>query len=951
MPDPYDEIRRQQDSVLSGGKKPGDYSGPKAFDASDLQKVSAKESNKAKNMRNSRQEAKEKAKLAPEHGVDLSDDAFWKDDKEKYGPRKGWRKKAAGGGIAALVGGGLVTGIFILSSGPLQMLHFGQLLQQFHFTDSDDFGNGRASRLIQYARTRDEPEKRNLEYFGNKIADSYTAKLRDAGIEFDYNNQSRIRKINIDIDPTTGQPTTDQGRQALARFEAEGIPISQQTVTDRNGVTRRVQQADLVGSRAKVRRVGVSASVDVLGLSGVSSAMGTRLLNIRSGVSLHPLQNLARASDEKFWEWANKQLKKQGDYVAEGTKPTAEQASLRETDPDSDAPEPTQAEVDGTQQTADGTTEMIDTASAPDGTPRIKANAIKALGAGVGAASLVALTCGIQQLGEQAGELQSANVIRPLIRNGMQIISISSQIQTGQDLNLEELGALSASLYDEVSQSAWNEAESIQAELGHPNVGEVMPAAAIPGVAKPLFFDQLDDILATVGGGYVDEVCGAVSSDEGNIALTVGGILASTTGPVSFAVAAVSEVIQQKLATEFGDDLVNWIAGDPINPIAAGATLGNYANYGAFLANNDRMFAMGGRFLTNIEIGQLREERIKQQQEDMQHKDFFARVLDLKEPNSVAAKTMFENPALTSTASMTASVTQAPMSTMSSAFTNLSRMFMPTTSAASNAFDYGVPGVGFSLAEINSDEAEADPYANATEVEADLPALNDEFGECFSIRVNDDSGEIETTDVADYIGRPDICDQESPRLLKYRLYLADMTVAQGLSCYSLKDEESCENLGFENEATSAEGDSLLGDPNLLGIVDIPPWLTPGSGCHESVADKAREMLQAASDAGIELRGSCWRSPERQIELRRSNCGTSQYDIYDKPANQCSPPTARPGSSNHEQGKAIDFSDMCYDNATCAPGTNPGYDWLTEHAAEYGFYKLNSEAWHWSVDGH
>jgi LAS superfamily LD-carboxypeptidase LdcB len=107
------------------------------------------------------------------------------------------------------------------------------------------------------------------------------------------------------------------------------------------------------------------------------------------------------------------------------------------------------------------------------------------------------------------------------------------------------------------------------------------------------------------------------------------------------------------------------------------------------------------------------------------------------------------------------------------------------------------------------------------------------------------------------------------------------------------------------------------------------------------------MLGAASDAGLTLCGSGYRSPEEQIQLRIAHCGSSQYAIYEMPSGQCSPPTARPGSSNHEQGLAVDFN--CGGSLIESQG-NPCFVWMDSHAADYGFYNLASEPWHWSNDG-
>jgi LAS superfamily LD-carboxypeptidase LdcB len=116
----------------------------------------------------------------------------------------------------------------------------------------------------------------------------------------------------------------------------------------------------------------------------------------------------------------------------------------------------------------------------------------------------------------------------------------------------------------------------------------------------------------------------------------------------------------------------------------------------------------------------------------------------------------------------------------------------------------------------------------------------------------------------------------------------------------------------------------------------------------SIAGQLDKMLGAASADGFTLTGQGYRDPGQQIAVREKNCGSSQYDVYQKPPNSCSPPTAYPGSSMHEQGLAIDF--MSNGSIISSHG-NPAYQWLSAHAASYGFYNLPSEAWHWSVNGH
>lgn len=115
----------------------------------------------------------------------------------------------------------------------------------------------------------------------------------------------------------------------------------------------------------------------------------------------------------------------------------------------------------------------------------------------------------------------------------------------------------------------------------------------------------------------------------------------------------------------------------------------------------------------------------------------------------------------------------------------------------------------------------------------------------------------------------------------------------------------------------------------------------------TIADQLARLLAAASADGVQLCGGGYRDPQAQIELRKAHCGTSYYAIYQMPASQCSPPTAVPGTSQHEVGLAIDFT--CNGGGTVSAG-DVCWDWLSAHAADYGLYNLPSEPWHWSTTG-
>ena len=123
-------------------------------------------------------------------------------------------------------------------------------------------------------------------------------------------------------------------------------------------------------------------------------------------------------------------------------------------------------------------------------------------------------------------------------------------------------------------------------------------------------------------------------------------------------------------------------------------------------------------------------------------------------------------------------------------------------------------------------------------------------------------------------------------------------------------------------------------------------VTSGYRVHPCVSSRVTGLVAAAKSAGFALGGSAWRDTAAQIELRKKNCGTSQYDIWEKPAEECTPPTAQPGTSQHERGLALDLTA----NGASVTSSSAAFAWLKANAATYGFKNLPSEPWHWSTTG-
>ena len=175
---------------------------------------------------------------------------------------------------------------------------------------------------------------------------------------------------------------------------------------------------------------------------------------------------------------------------------------------------------------------------------------------------------------------------------------------------------------------------------------------------------------------------------------------------------------------------------------------------------------------------------------------------------------------------------------------------------------------------------------------------------------------------------------------------AEATLQQAMAEAAARAAAETASRSSRSSSGSSSGGVSLG-PASGRLADVA---CPGGGSitvDSSMAGNLASMLAAAAADGNEMCGGGYRDPAAQIALRRANCGSSNYAIYDAPASSCSPPTAPPGTSNHEQGTAVDF--------TCNGGgalsrSSSCFSWLRANAAGYGFYNLPSEPWHWSNDG-
>ena len=168
----------------------------------------------------------------------------------------------------------------------------------------------------------------------------------------------------------------------------------------------------------------------------------------------------------------------------------------------------------------------------------------------------------------------------------------------------------------------------------------------------------------------------------------------------------------------------------------------------------------------------------------------------------------------------------------------------------------------------------------------------------------------------------------------------------------LAEAANLERLDADLSAQIAAQQAALAAQNPGGGGPLSPVASPGAislstvggiTVAASIAGQVAGLLNASRSAGLSLGGGGYRDPAAQMAVRQANCP----DPVNSPPSACSPPTARVGTSMHERGLAIDFTN---NGRLISSRSDPAYVWLSANAGTYGLHNLPSEPWHWSTTG-
>jgi hypothetical protein len=924
------------------------------------------------------------------------------------------RNQGIAGGIAGLLIAGTL-GTLTISSGPLKVLHFGQLLKNFHFSAQEDAGSDRMSKIARYIQNRNAPERSRLNRLGNTYADRIERRLNASGLESSYNKRGYgdgyvIDATRVPVDSELGDivnqnwgtndPDTINRNVADAVARKYGLDPARIAI-DADGLIA-IDSSDL--GYFKNKNLIKATMVDA-GLDGLGAGMRTRIMGKRAGITWHPMRKLDKkvhdTVDKRLAEWKKNRKEKLQNGETDITARSPDNGEDADGDGEPDPPDPdavdAQADTEDTlRQGAEAGDELATGSTEPDGAySRLRSSTSLKVAGGVTAA--IGIVCTLNALANNFDDVKYANVVLPMMRAGMEAISLSEQIMASlssapgeiSDMSWEQLGFYADQLYQaattltngdktqDVPASSAFGAASVQAEQGKEITGLDVPDEVKLGDGENFLTEFFDEIPG------IDGVCGATSSIIGQVVTLsidfAGGPVSATVG-LAFGTLVLPQIL---------DSIVNWLAGDPVNIInRSGAPYGGILNTGAKLAANDSFAAAGGRPLSGTESAQLKLHRIEKEKDRLGDRNFFARMFDVYDSGSLVAKTIDATPGSVQQGSQTLASMLANISGLVSSPLSLASSVMGNSSvAAAGEYDYGFPDFGFSVEELNDNKYQ-NPFDNGNAALDILSGPNgqgyiDRAEKCFGIMLDASGDTVKSTDTPpNYtdVVEDSSCSENSEEWTRIRFYIFDTQIMEAQACYE-GDGESCANIGFSN---SSGGQSSGGNPTTEAptTIDLETLYLPSADV--ACADGTRDLgvhdgYKRGNKISIRLCAidqiSSETVPDNTVPNQNGKLAVNSrmsavylkvaqdalaagitpaasegyrtmarqeyfWNCYQTGSCNNGNTAAEPGKSNHQAGVAVDWKPSIY-------------NWLSSNgnAQKYGLQVCRcNERWHYSPDG-
>jgi hypothetical protein len=728
----------------------------------------------------------------------------------------------------------VLTFVFSLISGPAQLLHLSQLMDRFHFSSQEEDGSSRLFKLAKAIKNKDKPQNNRLGILGNKLADKWEAKLKDSGFTLEYNKRTGLfERFVLDPEKIAANSQVDglgdSNPEEIQKHFKENFNID--VNVDTGG--RLVVEGDNLSffKARKLDRVMFKSA----NYSKAGAALRARTIGARQGLTWHPIKKLDnklyKTLDAKYEAWKKSKAEAQENGASDATVNDPEKVA--EDGKDSQQATDSNEKATETQKAANDVKNEIKTeveakGEVPEG-GKFSGISEHLSVKSAGLASLaVGMVCLAQGLSGQIDQIQYNNVALPMMRAGMDFVASGSQIMgamaTGQSIDMDQVGFLVKRLNDDTQGGSWTNAKSIQAELGNPQTGPDVPSEArISKEGNPV-----TQFLNAVPG--LPLICGAANSAVGQVASF--GIDILTGGPFG---ALFGQISSRTIMPYITDSFVSVVSGEAMDVSSrGGAILGGIINWGSRLSANDAALRSGGKALSKVEALQLQERQLAIDKDDYSHMSLASRMFNLADSRSLASRFIDQqSPDVSNNLARMAS----SLFNIRSSLQSFGSIFQVGHAAAADDYDYGFPQIGMSATEMEDPRLD-DPYANATAAQALLQngSTRERAERCFGISISTTDQTVVSQgpapSYADLAKPENNCSDSSFNWTRIRMYIFDVTSAEGYACLEGVDDTACANSG-----TGQSGDS----PSAASAPDTTPTGTPelptGSG-----ADLAKQLL-------------------------------------------------------------------------------------------------------------
>jgi len=699
----------------------------------------------------------------------------------KRNPLKGGLSKKQGLAMGGITGIFVSVIAFVVISGPLELIHFAEMLRQYHYSDQSSNNTSEIKKLFNYARGAN-PSRTRLGFIGNRIADSVTKQFAKNGWSMNYDKTGEF--TGYTYDPLSGDNALDPNstpEQIRAHNEQVASSMNNEGVTatlSGDGKTISVTSSDSRSAGRTVLKFMYSGNRDV---GSITAALEQRLLIKRMGINFDPVTELKDLVGAKL-----------ADKIKSFNEERTKNLSGDETPPEVTV----QGEKDSKGKPV--TTNDQGASNANDNVDNVRSGKLSAKDLlNKGGSTLLGVLCAAQGIFDAASKASKINKLIPLIHAGAEVLSVASKIKDGNNVDLNAVGQISKSLESSTGGGSFIESNSLQYELKG-GVGKKLPSELDPRNSELLGSKILNDVPGLSGA------CSILNNSFVSLALTiaggVGGILTAT----------VTEVITK---SGLMNDIVNALTTKVVDlsaPKYAGAAYGEAANVGVQLMSNETAATMGGRVLTNSETVALNDQINQETNAQNKIRSIASKYLDPTQYDTPVAKVLDSiNPR-----TLVASLSRLP----GMVFASLFQPFMGKSSAATEDYTstyYGYSKVGFAPGELDS--TGSDPYQNADEVKDIINndrSYIQKIQDCFNVTVSgyDSSGLLDFTSQSgsgtqpvilgngDYSNLPSYCTSTTDsNMVKIRVAMFDTFALKSTACTDFGDSQSCSDLGLQGQ--------------------------------------------------------------------------------------------------------------------------------------------------------